>query len=552
MDLAHLQKLNQRKLRRMMNVGRKPRRLVIHPFFKYFLSRLVDSASLSSAFERMHMLDEKFQFVSDVCYAFLIPPRIRTVQRIARIRQMTDRHPFLELWFQPRLTDVVAAFMIDEKIAPASLLKEFPSPKASAADAGITAQEGIEVYSLEVELFPLDFDVFTMNSPHSFLRAWHSHDLTVGSEFWRAIECLSPEFLSITAVGSLSANLARGLRIGDAGPNLIIIDRATDILTPLITQMNYEGLLAEFFGTDSGCIELDGGRLQVLSSERDPLFRELRARNYHEVTELLTSRMAEVSGLLSAGDPTVAHFRRTAEVSIANQTVVDHITLSQRLLERMKAAPHFKTVMNIEATLLAKNASTIKEVINDMIESGADIRVLCRLIALPAVLKGACRDAAKYVNALAFNYGPQVVPFMMRMMSLGLLGAGFKWASLIRPFSAFVPDWEAKGDQVAASYLGYAPLSVRYVQKVIAGDVALVQKAMADMKQNFLRRGSPEGEDWVVGFVGGCTHSEINSLRRIAEQQKWKLTVVTTDVCSSKSFFDNLADDIAGFTPEIN
>jgi hypothetical protein len=465
---------------------------------------------------------------------------------------MTDHHPFIELWFQPRVTDVVSAFMVDEKIAPASLLKEFPSPKASAGDAGVPAQEGLEVYSLEIELFPLDCDVFTMNSPHCFLRAWHSHDLTVGSEFWRAIECVSPDFLSITAVGSLSATVARGLRIGDSGPNLIMVDRVTDLLTPLITQMNYEGLLAEFFGTNSGCIEVDAGRLQVLSSERDPLFRELRACNYHEATELLTRRMSEVSGVLGAGDPTIAHFRRTAEVSIANQTVADHITLSERLLGRMRAAPNFKSVMNIEATLLGKSPSTVKEIINDMIESGADIRLLCRVIALPAVLKGACPDVAKYVSALAFNYGPQAVPFLMRMTSLGLLGAGFKWSSLVRPFSAFVPDWEAKGDQVAASYLGYAPLSVRYVQKVVAGDVPAIQKAMVEMKQNFVARGKSAGDAWVIGFVGGCTHSEINSLRRIAEQQKWKLTVVTTDVCSSKSFFHNLADDIPGFRPELD
>ncbi len=48
--------------------------------------------------------------------------------------------------------------------------------------------------------------------------------------------------------------------------SLILIDRSTDLVTPLLTQMTYEGLVDEMFGITNSFIEIDaelvgGGQL---------------------------------------------------------------------------------------------------------------------------------------------------------------------------------------------------------------------------------------------------------------------------------------------------
>jgi hypothetical protein len=213
MDIPRLEKLNESRMRRFKTVGRKPRRLVIYPGFRTFISRIGNVADLGKSFEKIHFLDNNFEFVSNSCYAFLIPPEISVVQRIAQRRtEAADRyHPFIELWFQPRLNDAITAFMIESEIAPASLVNTFPSEHCSAASRGSVGREGIEVYNLEIDLIPLDDDVATLLSPYAFLRLWHQKDLTVVDEVRHAFDRISGGFLSVTSLGQIASVITTNL-----------------------------------------------------------------------------------------------------------------------------------------------------------------------------------------------------------------------------------------------------------------------------------------------------------------------------------------------------
>jgi hypothetical protein len=148
-----------------------------------------------------------------------------------------------------------------------------------------------------------------------------------------------------------------------------------------------------------------------------------------------------------------------------------------------------------------------------------------------------------------------MVPFLLRLSEIGLFApAGPKWANFIRPFQLYTPDWEQTDDQAAALYLGYAPLSIRYVQKVIAGDVATIAKAIGDIGQKTYESGMTEAKtegNFLVCFIGGCTHGELNSLRRVGAKQNIMYHVITMDLFASGEFFDNLAEDIPGYNPVV-
>jgi hypothetical protein len=565
MDIARLERVNEGRIRRFKTVGHKPRRLVLHPVFRNFISRLTNVSDLSKSFEKIHFLDSTFQFVSDSCYAFLIPPEIPVVQMIADLRtQVGDRYtPFIELWFQPRVSDVILAFMVETEIAPLAVVNTFPSEHCSAASRGSVGRDGIEIYNLEIDLIPVDDDVVTLASPYAFLRLWHQKDLTVVDEVRHVFDRIPEGFLSVAALGQIATVLARDLtQTADSTNHLIVIDRTADILTPLVTQMNYEGLIAEFIGIDCGCTSCPGtSELQLLSSKTDALFRDIRALNHQEATMEIDRRMRVVSGALTHHAPTfeegVEHFRRTVEITKENQTVAEHIALASELMRCMKAHPYFRRIINVEAAMLQKSPSKVKELIAEMLEDDADLVTVVRMCCLESVLRGGSHDYQKLLSALTFNFGAQMIPFAMRLQSTGLFvpeHSGVKWSALLKPLNAFVSDFEQVSDQAAASYLGFVPLTVRYVQRIIAGDLPAVQKAMSHISHPFSHAGptgSKSDGTVIVLFLGGCTHSELNSLRRIREQQKVQIQIITTDLFSSNTFFENLAHDIPAFETRI-
>lgn len=75
----------------------------------------------------------------------------------------------------------------------------------------------------------------------------------------------------------IRAELATGLfdlPPGESGPPvLVILDRRSDLLTPLLLQWTYQAMLHELFGIDSGCTDL--GNYQHRSDVRSPSTRRL-------------------------------------------------------------------------------------------------------------------------------------------------------------------------------------------------------------------------------------------------------------------------------------
>jgi hypothetical protein len=371
--------------------------------------------------------------------------------------------------------------------------------------------------------------------------------------------------VSVTAIGNLATAVARTLPppADSNATHLIIIDRETDLLTPVITQMNYEGLIAEFFGIDCGCVAVPndkgGQQLQLLSSASDATFAALRSMTHQEASDEITRRMSQISQTFASQpgrslEDGVQAFRAMAHVSIENQTLVDHINLARRLIKLMGADRFFKRVMNLEAGLLSLGVSKAKELIQEMLDYGVDLRQVLRLMCLDSLMRGGTSEFGKWVNLLNFNYGVQMIPYLLRLQEVGLLmpTGGAKWSNFIKQFQLYAPDWEQTDDQAAALYLGYAPLSVRYVQRVVNGDLGSIVRPLAEIGQKCSEVGQTEVKTegtFLVVFIGGCTHSELNSLRRIGERQNMKYQILTTHLFSSNDFFDRLAIGIPGYEP---
>ncbi|KAI5482684.1 vesicle docking involved in exocytosis [Trichomonas vaginalis G3] len=205
--------------------------------------------------------------------------------------------------------------------------------------------------------------------------------------------------------------------------------------------------------------------------------------------------------------------------------------------------------INAEADVLTGNPS-LHTIVSEMLEVGGDLREEARMLCLETMLRGNVPDFPKFVQQICFNHGIQQVPYLMRLCDCGMLDKALvKWSNFVKPFRLYNPDFDKNGDEAAMSYLGYAPLSIRYVESIVKKDFPSVQKVIGDSFETYQSGTPQENGTYIVFFVGGCTHSELNSLRRLAIKGPAKFSVCTTNMFSSREFFESIGFAIPGWKP---
>ena len=154
------------------------------------------------------------------------------------------------------------------------------------------ADEGVldcfaETGECQLDLFPLDTDVISLELGASFKDCYVDGDSTMLTTVARSLQKLERTFGTIPHIKSKGTQAAIALQrflnlkrqqqqqqqqqaggasssptFGPAVPEidtLILLDRAVDFITPLLTPLTYEGIIDEFIGIHHGAIKVDPG-----------------------------------------------------------------------------------------------------------------------------------------------------------------------------------------------------------------------------------------------------------------------------------------------------
>ena len=158
------------------------------------------------------------------------------------------------------------------------------------------------------DLFPFDSDLVSMELSHTFKEFFLENDPTCLYQVAQAIQSLQRLYGKITRVtgrgpaASKVWDLMKRLdrEEEDSKPNnpqsstiehLFLLDRSIDLLTPLVTQLTYEGLIDEIFGIKNSrrwCLAI--WRINVKYSSPSS-FTGLYQDTYHIVCSLGFLRM---------------------------------------------------------------------------------------------------------------------------------------------------------------------------------------------------------------------------------------------------------------------
>ncbi|KAL9578574.1 MAG: hypothetical protein Q9203_007045, partial [Teloschistes exilis] len=349
--------------------------------------------------------------------------------------------------------------------------------------------------------------------------------------------------------------------------SLIIIDREVDMVTPLLTQLTYEGLIDEIFGiknnqaeietsiigqapgqqpkTQSGAPQQQSLKRKIQLDSSDKLYDQLRDANFAIVAPLLNKIARRLAGEYesrhTANSPSELRdfVNKLPGYQAEQQSLKTHTNLTEKILEHTQAEI-FNRVLEVQQNLVSGIDPTSQhEKMEELIARDVPPTTILRLLCLESTVSGGLRlkDLDSFKRQILHAYGYQHVLTLHNLEKMGLLtartaanpfyipvggsssgGAGAGGGSKITNYAALRKSMRLIVDEVneqdpndiAYVYSGYAPLSVRLVQAVVQKQHLLtltrgLSAATDPPQQHANSQGWAPFEDILDGSVRGAT-----------------------------------------------
>ncbi|KII91306.1 hypothetical protein PLICRDRAFT_89630 [Plicaturopsis crispa FD-325 SS-3] len=422
-------------------------------------------------------------------------------------------------------------------------------PRTSTLVTRILEEEGVlgdvTISSYNLQFIPIADDVISLENDNAFKEIWVDGDETVVFDSAQALATLQKlygRFPRIVGKGDYASRLATLLTRqqppsattpdtlvanSEKIDSLIVLDRRVDMITPLLTQLTYEGLIDELIGIKNSHVELpislltppsapdpanpaassapsstapvvslskEKKRKHHLTPETDPLFAEMRDLNFSSVGKRLnsTARRLDEDYKARLQAKTVAQLRdfvgKLGGLQSEHQALRLHTGLSE-LLVPMTRTEQFNKSLEIQQNLLASyDVSGQVTAIEDMIAQGADMQTVIRLLCLASITTGGIKAKTlehikhEILQAYGYNFLPLLLSLAAPPLSILLpvplpvstpptvAATKYPFAALRKSLRLLIDDNPEALDEVendiSFTYSGYAPISVRLVQCV--------------------------------------------------------------------------------------
>ncbi|PSC67512.1 vacuolar -sorting-associated 33-like protein [Micractinium conductrix] len=397
-------------------------------------------------------------------------------------------------------------------------------PRRTAVAEKILEERGIlgdvAIRELPLDWIPLDDDLLSLELPQAFKELVVDRDRSSLFYVARALHGLQQQWGTvphIKAKGDAAAAVQRimsrmrqeqGKDAPAAGPDgidtLILLDRSVDIVTPMCTQLTYEGLLDEVFGLACGQLRAPDGAAAAAAGDGggaaaggaaaaagaaggkkvyglnsgDAVFRETRDKFYVGARKWLNDTLRTIQQFRDQG-------MHTADINALRGFVAElkekfvRLPLHSSLVEQLAGAiqaPGFVARQQVEAGLL--DEADEMAAIEDLVLQGEGLLPVLRLLLLYCAVHGGVpkRYYDNLRRDLLNTYGHQHVLTLSALAKAGLLarreGRRSAFPAAKQQLRLLLQEGEvideASPQDIHFAYAGYAPLSVRLVQQALS------------------------------------------------------------------------------------
>ncbi|AQK96096.1 Vacuolar protein-sorting protein 33 [Zea mays] len=535
LNLAALREQSQKDLFGILKNIRGKKCLVIDPKLAGTLSLVVQTSLLKEYGAEVRILSPEPLQTECPKIVYLVRSQLRFMKFIAS-QIKNDEPKGLQreyfLYFVPRRTVACEKILEEEKVHQKLTFGEYP-----------------------LYLVPLDDDVLSLELDHSLQECliegdtssiWHVAKAIHKLEFaFGVIPNVRAKGVASTKAAELlnSMQLEDPVNMDDMGipeiNTVILLDREVDMVTPMCSQLTYEGLLDEMLQINNGSVEVDasiigaqqdGKKVKVPLNSSDKLYKEIRDLNFEVVVQVLrqkaTSIQQDYAEVKSTNTQSVSELKDFVRRLHSLPEIARHVHLAQHL-QSFTGKPSFHARLDIEQTILEVQNFEMREILH--------------------------------------SYGFEHMHLLYNLEKAGLLKrqeSRSNWVGITRALQLIV-DVNDTANPTDISYIfsGYAPLSIRLVQHAVRSGWRSIEELLKllpgphlDLKRGGLTiNSSPEVHPGLgaqqsidrvghrslvlVVFIGGVTFAEIAALRFLSAQEGmgYDFLVATTKVVNGNT-----------------
>ncbi|XP_025644104.1 vacuolar protein-sorting-associated protein 33 homolog isoform X2 [Arachis hypogaea] len=371
---------------------------------------------------------------------------------------------------------------------------------------------------------------------------------------------------------------------------LILLDREVDMVTPLCSQLTYEGLLDEFLNIKNGSVELDasimglqqeGKKTKVPLNSTDKLFKEIRDLNFEVVVQILRQKatsMKQDYTEMTTTSQSVSELKDFVKKLNSLPEITRHINLAQHLTT-FTSKPSFLGQLDMEHTIVESQSYDICfDYIEELIHKQEPLTTVLRLLILFSVTNsGLPKKHFDYLRReLLHSYGFEHITTLNNLEKAGLFKkqeSRSNWLTIKRALQLVVEDTDtANPNDISYVFSGYAPFSIRLIQHAIRSGWRPVEEILKLLPGPHLetKRGAfsnspsfdslsgvstgiakvPDGRRALVlvVFVGGVTFAEISALRFLCSQEgmAYDLIIATTKIVNGQTLVETFMEKLGG------
>ncbi|KAF0461713.1 Sec1-like protein [Gigaspora margarita] len=311
-------------------------------------------------------------------------------------------------------------------------------------EAGVFGEITIGEYHLD--LIPFEDDLLSLELDNTFKELYLDGDYTSIYYVARALMKLQTSFglfPRIIGKGDCAKHLAdmlirmrREVAVDDPSPlsisqsvdSLIIIDRSVDLITPLCTQLTYEGLIDEVFNIRASHVEVDSHvvgppptttttststnspsqsqptlqpqpkKKKIALNSSDKLFSQLRDLNFAVVGGVLNRVAKRINDDYEERHKakTVVQIReftnKLGGLQLEHQSLKIHTGIAEEIMA-YTVTPEFNKALEVQQNLVAGiDINTQNEYIEEMIDRHVPLTQVLRLLCLQSLVNGGLKQ----------------------------------------------------------------------------------------------------------------------------------------------------------------
>eukprot|EP00076_Gallus_gallus_P045913 XP_025011451.1 vacuolar protein sorting-associated protein 33A isoform X2 [Gallus gallus] len=419
-----------------------------------------------------------------------------------------------------------------------------------------------EQYSLD--LIPFDGDLLSMESESTFKHVANMM-IRMKREFPGSQNSIFPVF-----------------------DTLLLLDRNVDLLTPLATQLTYEGLIDEIYGIQNTYVKLppekfapkkqgEGGKdlptepkkLQLNSAEE--LYAEIRDKNFNAVGSVLSKK----AKIISAAFEERHHAKTVGEIKqfvsqlphmqAARSSLANHTSIAE-LIKDITTSEDFFDNLTVEQEFMSGiDTDKVNNYIEDCIAQKHSLIKILRLVCLQSVCNNGLKQKVldHYKREILQTYGYEHILTLNNLEKAGLLklqtGGRNNYPTIRKTLRLWMDDVnEQNPNDISYVYSGYAPLSVRLAQLLARPGWRSIEEVLKmlpgphfEERQQLptgLQKKRQHGENRVtlVFFLGGVTYAEIAALRFLSQMEDGgtEYVIATTKLINGTTWIKSLMEKL--------